>query len=73
LNQTDKDAINSAIGRTREAIASDDLSKVKLATEQLEQTSYAMSKAMYESAAASQTANGIIPPTKGAHCKKARC
>ena len=52
LNQTDKDAIHSAIGQTREAIASEDLSKIKSATDQLEQASHAMSKAMYESAAA---------------------
>ena len=51
LNQTDKDAVNSAIGRTREAMLTDDLSKIKSAAEQLEQASHAMSKAMYESAA----------------------
>ena len=32
LNQTDKDAIHSAIGQTREAILSEDLSKIKSAT-----------------------------------------
>ena len=60
LKQTDKDAINAAIGQTREAISTEDLSKIKSATEQLEQASHAMSKAMYESAAASaaQTADG---------------
>jgi molecular chaperone DnaK len=52
LNQTDKDAINAAIGRTREAIATDELEKIKSAAEQLEHASHAMSKAMYESAAA---------------------
>ena len=51
LKQTDKDAINSAIGQVREAISTDDLARIKSATEQLEQASHAMSKAMYESAA----------------------
>jgi molecular chaperone DnaK len=57
LNQTDKDAINAAIGQTREAVSTDDLAKIKSATEQLEQASHAMSKAMYESAAAGKTAD----------------
>ncbi|GHT35888.1 chaperone protein DnaK [Planctomycetales bacterium] len=57
LNQTDKDAINAAIGRTREAVATDDLEKIKTAFEQLEQASHAMSKAMYEAAAANNAAN----------------
>lgn len=52
LNQTDKDAVQSAIGRTREAIATDDLAKIKSAAEQLEQASHAMSKAMYEASQA---------------------
>jgi molecular chaperone DnaK len=51
LSQTDKDAINSAIGQVREAISTEDLSKIRSATEQLEQASHAMSKAMYENAA----------------------
>ena len=58
LNPTDKDAINAAIGQTREAIGTEDLAKIKSATESLEQASHAMSKAMYESAAKSQTADG---------------
>jgi len=58
LNQTDKDAINAAIGQTREAIATEDLAKIKSATESLEQASHAMSKAMYESAAASAAQHG---------------
>ncbi|MDR1964893.1 MAG: Hsp70 family protein, partial [Planctomycetaceae bacterium] len=74
LNQTDKDAINTAIGKTREAIATDDLAKIKSATEQLEQASHAMSKAMYEAAAAANAAKhgaetaeamGANPQAKG--------
>ncbi|MDR2439707.1 MAG: molecular chaperone DnaK [Planctomycetaceae bacterium] len=56
LNQTDKDAINAAIGKTREAVATDDLEQIKSATSQLEQASHAMSKAMYEAAAATNAA-----------------
>ena len=54
-----------SIGQTREAISTEDLSKIKSATEQLEQASHAMSKAMYESAAAQQAATGE-PPTASA-------
>ena len=56
LNPTDKDAINAAIGQTREAITTEDLAKIKSATESLEQASHAMSKAMHESATKAQTA-----------------
>ncbi|MDR0705277.1 MAG: molecular chaperone DnaK [Planctomycetaceae bacterium] len=74
LNQTDKDAINTAIGKTREAIATDDLATIKSASEQLEQASHAMSKAMYEAAAAANAAKqgaetaeamGANPQAKG--------
>ena len=54
LTQTDKDAISAAIGKVRDALTTDDLSKIKSATEQLEQASHAMSKAMYEAAAQQQ-------------------
>jgi molecular chaperone DnaK len=54
--QTDKDAINSAIGQVQESISTDDLLKIKSATEPLEQASHAMSKAMYESAAVGTSA-----------------
>ena len=74
LSQTDKDAVNAAIGQTREAIATEDLAKIKSATESLEQASHAMSKAMYESAAAASAAQhgaeaaeamGTSPDAKG--------
>jgi molecular chaperone DnaK len=52
LSQADKDAINAAIGKTKEAIATDNLAEIKSAAEQLERASHAMSKAMYEAAAA---------------------
>ncbi|MGL6195227.1 MAG: molecular chaperone DnaK, partial [Thermoguttaceae bacterium] len=56
LRDTDKDAVTVAIGRTREAIATDDAAKIKSATSDLEQASHAMSKAMYEASAASAAA-----------------
>ncbi|MDR0611229.1 MAG: molecular chaperone DnaK [Planctomycetaceae bacterium] len=74
LSQTDKDAVNAAIGKTREAVATDDLATIKSATEQLEQASHAMSKAMYEAAAAANAAKqgaetaeamGANPQAKG--------
>ncbi|MDR2115907.1 MAG: molecular chaperone DnaK [Planctomycetaceae bacterium] len=74
LNQTDKDAVNAAIGKTREAIATDDLAQIKSASSQLEQASHAMSKAMYEAAAAANAAKqgaetaeamGANPQAKG--------
>jgi molecular chaperone DnaK len=54
LQQTDKDAINAAVGKVREALATDDLARIKSASEQLEQASHAMSKAMYDAAAQQQ-------------------
>jgi molecular chaperone DnaK len=74
LNQTDKDALNAAIGKTREAVSTDDLTSIKSATDQLEQASHAMSKAMYEAAAAANAAKqgaetaeamGANPQAKG--------
>ncbi len=74
ISQTDKDAINAAIGKTREAVATDDLATIKSATEQLEQASHAMSKAMYEAAQAANAskqgaetaeAMGANPQAKG--------
>ncbi|MCL2304195.1 MAG: molecular chaperone DnaK [Planctomycetaceae bacterium] len=58
LRDTDKDAVTVAIGQTREAIATDDVAKIKSATQNLEQASHAMSKAMYEAAAAAASAHG---------------
>ena len=50
LRDSDKEAINAAIKKTRDAIATDDVDQIKAATEELEQASHAMSKAMYEAA-----------------------
>ncbi|MDR1382955.1 MAG: molecular chaperone DnaK [Planctomycetaceae bacterium] len=48
LRDADKNAINAAIQKTRDAIVTDNVDQIKAATEELEQASHAMSKAMYE-------------------------
>jgi len=58
LRDTDKDAVTVAIGQTREAIATEDVAKIKSATQNLEQASHAMSRAMYEAAAQAAAAHG---------------
>ncbi len=52
LSQSDKDAVNKAIEKTREAAKGDDLEKIKSAINEMEQASHALSKTLYESAAA---------------------
>ncbi len=56
LRSEDKTAINDAIKRTREAIATDDSEKIKSALNDLEQASHAMSKVLYENAQAQAAA-----------------
>ena len=51
LSQADKDAVNAAIERTREAAKGDDAEKIKSAITELEQASHALSKSLYEGAA----------------------
>ncbi|MBR5626170.1 MAG: Hsp70 family protein, partial [Thermoguttaceae bacterium] len=54
LRPEDKSALEDAIKRTRDACNSDNADQIKSALNDLEQTSHAMSKALYESAQASQ-------------------
>ncbi len=65
LRDSDKEAINAAIKKTREAVATDDVERIKAATQELEQASHAMSKAMYESAQTAGAA-GAGPDMGGA-------
>jgi len=61
LNDSDKEPLQAAIKKVREASAGDDIGTIKSAVSELEQASHALSKAMYESTASgdgSQTANG---------------
>ncbi|MDO4585885.1 MAG: molecular chaperone DnaK [Planctomycetia bacterium] len=54
LRPEDKTALDAAIKRTQEACKSDDVEKIKSALNDLEQTSHAMSKALYEAAQQAQ-------------------
>ncbi len=56
LRAEDKDAINAAIAKTRDACKTDDVDKIKNAFAELEQASHAMSKALYEQAQQAQQA-----------------
>lgn len=56
LRPEDKTALNDAIKRTKDAVASDDSEKIKSALSDLEQASHAMSKVLYENAQAQAAA-----------------
>jgi len=61
LNDADKGAVNAAIEKTREAAKTDDTESIKSAISELEQASHALSKSLYESAAAAGAATGPSP------------
>jgi molecular chaperone DnaK len=48
LGDADKQAVNRAIEKTREAAKGDDLERIKAAVRELEQASHALSKTLYE-------------------------
>jgi hypothetical protein len=48
LTDADRDPLNKSITRLRDAIKSTDVAGIKSATEELEQASQALSKALYE-------------------------
>ena len=50
LNAADKDAVQKAIAKTREAAKSNDAQQIKSAVHELEQASHALSKTLYEAA-----------------------
>ena len=52
LKDSDKEPLESAIGKVREAAKSEDVDIIKSAVKELEQASHALSKAMYENAEA---------------------
>ncbi len=56
LGDADKEAISSAIEKTRKAAEGDDTEAIKSALSDLEQASHAMSKALYESTAGGEGA-----------------
>src|SRR3954452_7501112 len=51
LKDTDKQALESAIAKVRDAAKSDDVNRIKGAIAELEAASHAMSEALYKSAA----------------------
>jgi molecular chaperone DnaK len=50
LRPADKEAVQKAIERTREAAKGNDVDRIKSAVQELEQASHALSKALYEAA-----------------------
>lgn len=64
LSDSDKQPLEAAIEKCREAAKSDDLTLIKSAVSELEQASHALSKAMYENTGtpeAASAANGVEP------------
>ncbi|MBN2023291.1 MAG: molecular chaperone DnaK [Pirellulales bacterium] len=65
LSGADKDAVNKAIERTREAAKGDDTERMKSAIHELEQASHALSKSLYASAGAQPDAGPTGPGSAG--------
>ncbi len=67
LRPEDKSALETAIKSTRDACATEDVEKIKSALSSLEQTSHAMSQALYQAAQAAnaQQAAGNAGPNPG--------
>jgi len=65
LSENDKQPLEQAIKKARDAAAGDNLEAIKTATSELESASHAVSKAMYESAAAEGPA-GATPDAEEA-------
>ncbi|MCC6126210.1 MAG: molecular chaperone DnaK [Pirellulales bacterium] len=66
LGAADKEAVQKAIEKTREAAKSDDLERIKSATNELEQASHALSKTLYEKTGAPPTNGGPAGTAPGA-------
>ena len=68
LSDADKEAVNQAIEKTREAAKGDDTEKIKSAINELEQASHALSKTLYQTADAQPdaAAAGAETPQEGA-------
>jgi molecular chaperone DnaK len=65
LSTADKDAVNAAINRTREATKSDNVESIKSALHELEQASHALSQSLYQRAAGAGAAPGAAPGGDG--------
>ncbi len=68
LKDSDKQALEAAIAKVREAAKGDDPARIKGAISELEAASHAMSEALYKAAAGAGAAGGAQPggPTDGA-------
>jgi molecular chaperone DnaK len=66
LKDSDKNALESAIAKVREAAKADDVDKIKSAVGELEAASHAMSEALYKSAGAGDTASAGSGGAEGA-------
>jgi molecular chaperone DnaK len=71
LRPADKEAVQKAIERTREAAKSDDVDRIKSAVQELEQASHALSKALYEAAGPKPGAAPGAGPAGGAAAENA--
>jgi molecular chaperone DnaK len=65
LRDTDKQSLEAAIAKVREAAKGDDPDKIKSAVGELEAASHAMSEALYKSASAGSAAAGAGPSANG--------
>jgi len=65
LTDADREPLNKAITRVRDAIKETDVSAIKTATEELEQASQALSKALYEKTAATGAQDAPSGQSKG--------
>ena len=66
LRDTDKQAIEAAIAKVREAAKSDDVNRIKSAISELEAASHAMSEALYKSTAGAAAGDQAGGPQPGA-------
>jgi molecular chaperone DnaK len=64
LKDTDKQALEAAIGKVREAAKGDDVNRIKSAVSELEAASHAMSESLYKSAAGAQPGPGPSAATE---------
>jgi molecular chaperone DnaK len=64
LSEADKNAVNRAMEKVREAAKGDDADRIKSALSELEQASHALSQSLYQAAAAAQPTGDGGPATE---------
>src|SRR5205823_4417628 len=65
LRDTDKQSLESAIAKVREAANGEDVNQIRNAISELEAASHAMSEALYKATAGAGAAPGAAPGTDG--------